>query len=273
MSHRLRITLALAVFLVLSSATPALAGCCAIVTLDALPAQIVAGQPVRISFIYRVNKFPRQAGKPEISATHARASESFIVIAEPQERTGHYAATLSFPIAGEWRWSIMHQPMPPLTVLAAPPSSANTGLPLAAGIVGLIGAAVALLVSLRTRARWAFALVVAGALIGVSGFAAAASGGDQTHRLAGYATPAEYGRALFMAKGCVVCHQHDAVREARKEFADFSVGPNLTHLELDPEYLRRWLKDPSAIRPDTFMPTLGLSDDEIEALIAFLKAE
>ncbi|HET7087523.1 MAG TPA: hypothetical protein VFL17_02620, partial [Anaerolineae bacterium] len=60
------------------------------------------------------------------------------------------------------------------------------------------------------------------------------------------------------------------VREARKEFAGFSVGPNLTQRELGPEYLRHWLKDPSAIKPRTEMPTLGLSDDEIEALVAFL---
>jgi cytochrome c1 len=35
--------------------------------------------------------------------------------------------------------------------------------------------------------------------------------------------------------------------------------------------VRVWLKDPPALKPDTQMPNLGLSSEEIEALIAFLK--
>jgi len=41
-------------------------------------------------------------------------------------------------------------------------------------------------------------------------------------------------------------------------------NPGLTHYRPDPEFLRRWLKDPKAIRPATEMPTLGLQQDEIE---------
>jgi cytochrome c1 len=72
-----------------------------------------------------------------------------------------------------------------------------------------------------------------------------------------------------MAKGCLVCHQHAAVSES---LSRGWAGVNLTNLKINPDYLRRWLKDPSAIRPATFMPTLGLSNTEIEALVAFLTA-
>lgn len=36
-------------------------------------------------------------------------------------------------------------------------------------------------------------------------------------------------------------------------------------------WLRNWLKDPQAVRPGTSMPTFGFSDDEIDALISYLK--
>jgi cytochrome c oxidase subunit 2 len=81
---------------------------------------------------------------------------------------------------------------------------------------------------------------------------------------------AEYGRALFSAKGCITCHHHAAVAGSDP----YTMGnPDLTHYRPDPEFLRRWLKNPRAIRPGTEMPTLGLQPDEIEALIAFLSAE
>ncbi len=77
-----------------------------------------------------------------------------------------------------------------------------------------------------------------------------------------------YGKALFTAKGCAACHQHADV------IVSATVGhvgaPNLTDYRPDPEFLRRWLRDPQAVRPGTRMPNLNLSDDEIEALIAFL---
>jgi mono/diheme cytochrome c family protein len=80
----------------------------------------------------------------------------------------------------------------------------------------------------------------------------------------------ELGRSLFLAKGCIVCHQNDRISIGDKGFHQVSVGPNLTNLSIDAEFLRRWLKDPSAVKPGTEMPTLGLSDEEIDALVGFL---
>jgi cytochrome c2 len=79
---------------------------------------------------------------------------------------------------------------------------------------------------------------------------------------------ASEGAALFQAKGCPTCHQHDAVSNP-----DFStqIGPDLTNYEPDPDFVRAWLRNPPAIRPTTAMPNLNLSEEEIEALVAFLE--
>jgi len=81
--------------------------------------------------------------------------------------------------------------------------------------------------------------------------------------------PAAFGRALFQAKGCVGCHQHNSVNPG----SGIGIGPVLSGRSYDPDFLRSWLKDPAAVRPGTQMPNLRLSEPEIEALIAFLVAE
>jgi cytochrome c2 len=78
-----------------------------------------------------------------------------------------------------------------------------------------------------------------------------------------------YGKALFLAKGCVSCHHHAAVTGS----GTFSEGnPDLTTARWSADYLRTWLQNPAAVKPNTYMPNLGLKPDEIEALIAFLSA-
>ena len=84
------------------------------------------------------------------------------------------------------------------------------------------------------------------------------------------AGPAE-GRALFMAKGCAQCHQHAAVARSG-DYGGMWSAPDLSIPRWEADYLRKWLKDPPAVKPGTNMPNLGLHDDEIEALIAFLTA-
>lgn len=79
---------------------------------------------------------------------------------------------------------------------------------------------------------------------------------------------ANSGLALFQAKGCPSCHRHNAVTPV--EFST-EMGPNLTNYTPDPEFVREWLRDPAAIRPNTEMPDLDLSEDEIEAIVAFLE--
>lgn len=84
----------------------------------------------------------------------------------------------------------------------------------------------------------------------------------------------ERGRRLFVAKGCVSCHLHRAVAGS----GTYAVGPELTERPLAPDYLARFLADPSVSpsnrgRGDGAMPDLELDQAEIGALVAFLGGE
>lgn len=85
------------------------------------------------------------------------------------------------------------------------------------------------------------------------------------------------GQQLFLTKGCVGCHAVTAVG------APTMVGPNLAGignrtdiasgwLPNTDENLARWLHNPQAVKVGVLMPNLGLSDDEITALIAYLRS-
>jgi hypothetical protein len=74
---------------------------------------------------------------------------------------------------------------------------------------------------------------------------------------------------LFVAKGCVTCHVNNRIDNKYVEFST-NIGPNLSQYAASPEFLRMWLKDPAAVRPNTQMPNLELGEAEIEALVAFL---
>jgi cytochrome c2 len=76
------------------------------------------------------------------------------------------------------------------------------------------------------------------------------------------------GQTLFVAKGCSSCHSHPAVAESHS-----GPGPALPNHLLTADYLRRWLRDPKAVKSATLMPNLGLRASEVEALTAFLLAE
>lgn len=96
------------------------------------------------------------------------------------------------------------------------------------------------------------------------------------------------GYQVFLNKGCSQCHQirfdqEDAsVLVAPEGFS----GPELTHFasrnvfagailpeddEGRPEALTRWLADPPSIKPGSYMPDLGLTAEEIDALIVWLE--
>jgi cytochrome c oxidase subunit 2 len=87
-------------------------------------------------------------------------------------------------------------------------------------------------------------------------------------------SPAAQGRQLFTAQACIGCHAIQGV-------AGGQVGPDLTHfasrktiaggmLANTPENLRRWLKDPPAVKPGSLMPDLKLTDAQLTALTAYL---
>jgi mono/diheme cytochrome c family protein len=83
---------------------------------------------------------------------------------------------------------------------------------------------------------------------------------------------AERGRRMFAAAGCVTCHTHRDVG-IKGELSDF--GPDLSEKRFPPDYLAKFLANPS-IKPPTNgkqMPNLQLRDKDIGPLIAFINAE
>jgi cytochrome c oxidase subunit 2 len=87
---------------------------------------------------------------------------------------------------------------------------------------------------------------------------------------------ASEGQRVFESNACVSCHTV-AGTVAKGHF-----GPDLTHLMSretiasgavpnTPEYLRRWIKDPSVIKPGCLMPAMGLSDPDLNAVTAYME--
>lgn len=85
------------------------------------------------------------------------------------------------------------------------------------------------------------------------------------------------GQQALVAGSCAGCHTIQGTA------AQGQVGPNLTHfasrqtfagasLENTPENLARWLNDPQALKPGTLMPKLGLSQETINDLVAYLES-
>jgi hypothetical protein len=83
---------------------------------------------------------------------------------------------------------------------------------------------------------------------------------------------AERGRRMFAGLGCITCHVHRDV-DLRGQLSD--VGPELTGRRFPPDYLARFLADPSIKPPinNRSMPNLGLKDKDIALLVAFINTE
>lgn len=262
--------------LVLMLANPALAGGWAVITLDEWPDQVIAGQPLSIGFVVRQHgNWPLAGLTPQVTVVHQDTGNSLTVTAPAEAETGHYRANLILPQPGTWRWSIqafsMDQPMPPLEVVA--PAANQHPVPLLWLIAGisLAGVTGTSILWWRTRAGWALGLVLAAVLAGGLSVALAAGRPSTSAAAVQPANPVELGQTLFVAKGCLTCHNHRAIDLVGN--ISVNAGPDLTRPAFTPAYLRLWLKDPAAVKPETTMPNLGLEQAEIEALVAFLTNE
>ena len=82
---------------------------------------------------------------------------------------------------------------------------------------------------------------------------------------------------VMRTKGCTACHVIPGIAEARG-----TMGPTLKGigtrkrivartLTNNEKNMRRWLKYPKAVKSDTMMPNVGLSDEEVETLISHFK--
>ena len=202
------------------------------------------------------------------------------------EELAGLAARLELPHPGVWRWgvasglAVLVQWMPDLNVPAAVARAESAAPNVPALWVAAAGALLALgSLLLQHRIRRALPLAFIASGICIAGFAAAFYPLVVPSKTLAFAPlPAvevkEAGEALFMAKGCVVCHTHVRVSLPANQMMHIDMGaPDLTNYRLGEEYLRLWLSDPAAVKPETDMPNLELSPAEIDALVTFLMVE
>ena len=177
-----KIGLLLLLVLLLATASAALAGGWAVITLDGPPGEIRAGEPWTVGFtvlqhgatpVHRLDA--TTPIEPLLVARNPAAGRRVEVLATPGEEVGHFTAEVTFPVEGEWTWTILPNPLAgetafePLNVLpaAAPQTTgvaesstalaAAPGLPVADGLrwgaVGVAGLAVVVaLLQARKRA-------------------------------------------------------------------------------------------------------------------------
>lgn len=293
MVSRFSISIGLALLLTLVFAFPASGGGWAVITLDELPAGVVAGEPLTIGFtVLQHGRTPMTNIDPTVTA-RLSADEKFVVDAEAEGEPGHYSATLTFPKEGNWEWSIqaftMDQPMPALSVAApsvvsqpatAPKPVTVPWLMIVRGLVFGI-AFIGLVAAFRWKSRWAAALTVLCLLIGIGTFITGATAleAEAQSKPASKApvessvSQVERGRQLFLAKGCITCHYNEKAAD-RSEYLTVEMGAtNLTKFSGNADVLRMRLKDPASVKSDTKMPNLGLKKTEIEALVAFINSK
>jgi cytochrome c2 len=293
MVSRFGISVGFALLLALVFAFPVLGGGWAVITLDELPTDVIAGEPLTIGFtVLQHGKTPLSGLDPTITANLSK-DEEFVVHAEPGDKPGHYTATLTFPKEGEWRWSIqaftMDQRMPNLTVAAPsivsqPVEESRTAtIPWLLIIRGLVFgiALISLVVAFRRKSRLAGVLTGLCLLIGIGTFITgvtalepeAQSKSASEASAESSVSQVELGRQLFIAKGCITCHHNDKAAN-RSEYWTIEMGAtDLSNFSASPEVLFVRLKDPAAAKSDTKMPNLGLKKMEIEALIAFINSK
>ena len=256
------------------STIPAWGGGWAVVTLDALPASPHAGEALSVGFtVLQHGRTPLAGLSPRIVATHAESSERVQVQAIDEGALGHYAATLVLPLAGSWDWTIrafgdVAQPMPQIRVTPAISVAPQplTG-PVAPWVFGIAAALSVGGIVLAFRRRYALAGVSVGLAVTLAATGLAVSQPAATTAAEAAPAASSTGAGLFLAKGCVTCHVHQAVPESHD--ISISIGPELTQYRNDPEFIARWLADPTAVRK-TEMPNLHLSPEEIAALVLFL---
>lgn len=78
---------------------------------------------------------------------------------------------------------------------------------------------------------------------------------------------AQRGRRLALAN-CTPCHKVEGRGKRLAGAPPFA--QTVAREDIDTAWLRLWIKNPIAQKPKTRMPDLGLRDDEIRHIIAFL---
>jgi hypothetical protein len=116
-------------------AAPALAGGWAVVTLEALPGEIRAGEPVQLAFVVR------QHGEhpvhflgsdlpvtPYLRAWNPATGAEIRVEAQRAKEVGRFQVEITFPDSGTWQWEIVPKPFAAaggFTAVEVLPATAN----------------------------------------------------------------------------------------------------------------------------------------------------
>ena len=85
----------------------------------------------------------------------------------------------------------------------------------------------------------------------------------------------ERGRDVYFESNCVNCHT------IRGTESQENAGPDLTHVasreimaggvvEVNRDDMERWLRDPQEVKPGNLMPATLVSDEDLEALVAYM---
>jgi hypothetical protein len=297
MGSKYRIALILTFLLGFAIVIPVFAGGWAVITLDELPSEIVAGEPLTIGFtVLQHGRTPMTDLEPTVTARLSNG-KAITFFSAPSEKPGYYTATLTFPEEGNWEWSIqaftMDQKMPTLNVTSsgavslsqpaaqAESSSRSISLLLIVGILA-IGAGVAGLVSaLRHKSRFTLGLTIVCLMIGIASLIAASTSPAKVEAQSSSETldgsslsQVELGKQLFVAKGCITCHVNTKVTNSHDYLTvQYENATNLSNFSAHPDVLRMRLKDPTSVKSDTQMPNLDLTEVEIEALVAFINSK
>jgi cytochrome c oxidase subunit 2 len=83
------------------------------------------------------------------------------------------------------------------------------------------------------------------------------------------------GQTVFMHSACINCHSIAGT------VATGRFGPDLTHLasrdtiasgavQNTPQNLRQWVADPNSIKPGALMPSMHLSDHDLDVITAYM---
>jgi len=290
MMKRFFVATGLIVSIFIFSMSIARAGGWAVLTLQSWPGEVTAGQPFTIEYALRQHGsqlVPYDASwmDPTITTVHTETGTTVEFKVVPTEQAGYYQTEMVLPQPGSWRWSIDafgKFEMPPLTARAETAEATSTtvsdlqftaDIPLTISyllfIIGGSGLLAGLYFWFGRKARFAPVLSLLGVGLCLFGLWLFPTNQVETAVAETAVAPsAEMGQILFVSKGCVTCHLHEAVSYSGIQT---NIGPNLTSHDVSADFLRLWLRDPSQIRPQTVMPDLELTDDEIESLIAFIQ--
>jgi cytochrome c oxidase subunit 2 len=99
---------------------------------------------------------------------------------------------------------------------------------------------------------------------------------EQQRQFAAASDAMSQGKVVFETGPCLVCHRVSGIA------GNGQFGPDLTHLMSrdtitsgaalnTPENIRKWMQDPSSIKPGTTMPAFQLSGRQIDELTAYLE--